>query len=324
MDQIAPRFVRLSTDDLPERHRIEAIRDVYGPVIIKHDIEPIAGHPLQFQVSLLKLPDLAVASTVVSPCHCARGPQHIDSDDLLLNISLAGGRIVGQRGREAVVRAGEAVLASAEHTGFVTVPARARFISLRVPRRLLGPAIADLDTSLLRTIPSDTPALRLLTAFVGPIADADVLAVPQLHGFLATCLHDLFALTVGATRDAAEVAAGRGLSAARLRAIKGCIMQSLGDSTLSIGAVAARQRITPRYVRMLFERDGTSFSEFVLGNRLARAHCMLRDPRQAGRTISTIAYECGFGDLSYFGRTFRRQFGATPSDVRHQMRQQGL
>jgi AraC-like DNA-binding protein len=99
------------------------------------------------------------------------------------------------------------------------------------------------------------------------------------------------------------------------------IMQNLGSSELSIGAVAARHRITPRYVRMLFERAGTSFSEFVLGNRLARAHRMLCDPRQAGRTISAIAYECGFGDLSYFGRTFRRQFGATPSDVRNETRQ---
>ena len=43
---------------------------------------------------------------------------------------------------------------------------------------------------------------------------------------------------------------------------------------------------------------------------------MLRDPRYAAWTISAVAYSVGFGDLSYFNRTFRRRFGATPSDIR--------
>jgi AraC-like DNA-binding protein len=32
--------------------------------------------------------------------------------------------------------------------------------------------------------------------------------------------------------------------------------------------------------------------------------------------ISTIAFDCGFSDISHFNRVFRRQFGCTPSDVR--------
>jgi AraC-like DNA-binding protein len=43
---------------------------------------------------------------------------------------------------------------------------------------------------------------------------------------------------------------------------------------------------------------------------------MLIDPRCADHTISAVAYEAGFGDLSYFNRTFRRRYGATPSEVR--------
>jgi AraC-like DNA-binding protein len=33
-----------------------------------------------------------------------------------------------------------------------------------------------------------------------------------------------------------------------------------------------------------------------------------------------MASECGFGDLSYFNRAFRRRFGATPTDVRAAVR----
>jgi AraC-like DNA-binding protein len=43
---------------------------------------------------------------------------------------------------------------------------------------------------------------------------------------------------------------------------------------------------------------------------------MLRDPRCATRRIGEIAYDVGFGDLSYFNRAFRRRYGVTPSEVR--------
>jgi AraC-like DNA-binding protein len=43
---------------------------------------------------------------------------------------------------------------------------------------------------------------------------------------------------------------------------------------------------------------------------------MLIDPRYAGLNISTIAFAVGFGDVSYFNRTFRHRFGATPSELR--------
>ncbi|RUU46363.1 AraC family transcriptional regulator [Mesorhizobium sp. M6A.T.Ca.TU.002.02.2.1] len=41
--------------------------------------------------------------------------------------------------------------------------------------------------------------------------------------------------------------------------------------------------------------------------------------RDADWTISSIAFEAGFGDLSYFHRAFRRLYGATPSDIRQGM-----
>jgi AraC-like DNA-binding protein len=43
---------------------------------------------------------------------------------------------------------------------------------------------------------------------------------------------------------------------------------------------------------------------------------MLADPRRAREKISSIAYDCGFGDVSYFNRMFRRSYGAVPSELR--------
>jgi AraC-like DNA-binding protein len=43
---------------------------------------------------------------------------------------------------------------------------------------------------------------------------------------------------------------------------------------------------------------------------------MLRDPCLGGYSISSVAYDVGFGDLSYFNRALRRRYGATPSEIR--------
>ena len=84
--------------------------------------------------------------------------------------------------------------------------------------------------------------------------------------------------------------------------------------------MALRHRVSPRYIQKRFEQEGTSFSDYVRGGRLALTYRMLQDPRQAHQNISTIAYDCGFGDITAFNRAFRRHFSASPSDIRHSFR----
>ena len=82
----------------------------------------------------------------------ARTAELIDSDDLLLNISLSGGRVLRQRSREAMVGVGEAALTTSADPGVVTVHSVSRFVSFRMARETLRPMIADLDTCLLRPV----------------------------------------------------------------------------------------------------------------------------------------------------------------------------
>src|SRR5262249_9547799 len=139
---------------------------------------------------------------------------------------------------------------------------------------------------------------------------------PNLSRLVVTHIHDLIAVTVGATRDGQVIAEGRGVRAARLRAIMSDITANLSDYDLTPAAVASHQRVTTRYVHKLFEREGLTFSEFVPGQRLSRVYRMLSDPRCADRTISSLAFDGGFGDLSYFNRAFRRRYDATPTEIR--------
>jgi AraC-like DNA-binding protein len=85
-----------------------------------------------------------------------------------------------------------------------------------------------------------------------------------------------------ATRDGRTIAEGRGIAAARLQAIMADISSNLGDGDLGVAEIARRHRVTPRYIHKLFESEGLTFSAFV----------------------------------SYFNRTFRRRYAATPTDIR--------
>jgi AraC-like DNA-binding protein len=138
----------------------------------------------------------------------------------------------------------------------------------------------------------------------------------ELRRLVTTHVHDLVVLTLGGMREAAELACGRGLRAARLSAVKADIANRLANEGLTVTDIASRQGVTPRYVQMLFEAEGTTFSEYTREKRLARAHRMLNDPALSDQTISAIALDAGFGNLSYFNRVFRRSYGVTPSDVR--------
>jgi AraC-like DNA-binding protein len=94
------------------------------------------------------------------------------------------------------------------------------------------------------------------------------------------------------------------------------VMTNLGRNELSLPEVASRCGLSPRQAQRLFEQAGTTFTEFVLEQRLLLARKLLGDPRGRVRKISDIAHSAGFSDLSYFNRAFRKRFGATPSDLR--------
>jgi len=300
------KTLRFSTDDFPEHKRIDAYREIYSRTIVKHDVEPLGDQPFHFEADLRSFPGLGLASSHVSPNHRWHTAEHIDSDDLLLGVGLSGGCVLHQRGREAVLGPGEAVLTSAGHPIDVIIGTTSRHIALRLPRAILEAKIADLDACNARRIPSNIEGLPLLISYVRALRFSE-LTNPAFCNLVVWHVYDLVALVLGAKGDA---------RAARLAAIRREIERRSGDPGLSAVTIALLLGITPRYVHLLLEESGKSFSHHVLERRLDKAAALLRDPNWRHLKIVKIAAQAGFADLSYFNRTFRRHFGATPSDFR--------
>jgi len=129
-------------------------------------------------------------------------------------------------------------------------------------------------------------------------------------------LADLLALTLGTHRDAAEIAKARGVRAARLGLVLAEIKSNYADPSFSEGQLAAKLGLSPRYIRDLLHDTGATFSERVLELRLQKARAMLADRAHDGLKIGDLAYACGFNEVPYFNRCFRRRFGASPTQFR--------
>lgn len=308
--------VRFSTADYAPCARLDAWRELYGRTLAKLDIEPLSTEPFHVEATLRRVPGLGLMTARRSPALYHRRREFIDHDDVGLAVGLTTGYEAQQLGRTLDIERGEAVVVTGAEPALVRAPVPGEHIMIRAPVRLLAPLVDGLDGAYGRSVRSDNAALRLLVRYIGILEEADTFTMPELRQQAVTHIHDLMALAIGATRDAAEVAKARGGRAARLRAIKQDVASWLDQPGLSVAVIAERHRIKPRWVQRLFEGEGTTFTDYVLAQRLARAHRLLTDPRHAGQKISAIAFNVGFADLSYFNRAFRRRYGVAPTELR--------
>lgn len=307
---------RLMTDDLPAQDRLPVLREVYGRTILNADLEPVDDSPIHMDMRVRLLPGIGIATGVASPIRVGVTSQMVDNDDIILLAALAGGSHMQIGRQEESVLPGCAMFVPGGQVGANVTRPGFTYVNMRLERKALQPLLGDVSQMMMRPIPVHEGPMRLLLSYATALQQLDEALPGNMARMVATHLLDLTALTLGATRDAEQVALGRGLRAARLAAIKSDIAARADLRGISAEEIAAEHRLSPRYVRKLFESEGLSFTEFALGQRLKRAHRMLGDPVWARHSITDIAYEAGFNDLSYFNRAFRKRYNATPSDIR--------
>ena len=271
------------------------------------------------------MPRLSLVAGGGSGSFVRRTREHIAADgagDVYLQIQVEGTAQICSPAASGSFPPAEGFCCRARSLPRSSIPGRCGISPSRRPGGVLRALAANPEAALMRPIPRDNQALRLLKGYLlggrsrrSPAVRPGTRALELVSAFTVH-VHSLMALAIGALREDLREAASLGVRAARLYEIKAYIARNLGRTALSVPEVAERHGVTPRYVQMLFAAEGVTFSEYVLGQRLAQARQMLTEPVFASRSISSIAFEAGFADLSHFNKAFRRRFGATPTDVR--------
>lgn len=305
--------LHFSTKGLARAKRLPALQELFDQSIrMAIDAEP--GREVEMQMHIA--PGLRRARMLSAlTARVERPVQRLadGEDSVCLMIKTGGHLSLAQAHREGVPGSGDAVLLVYRQPAILQF-VDATYLSIRVPFSALSP-LANVEAAAAMRVRGDSQALSLLRSYVSGMPDH--IDDPQVSRLAAEHVYDLLALAIGANSDAKQQAIRGGVRAARLAAIQADVV---ADPTRSVQVLAAAYGITPRYVQMLFEERGTTFTEFGLEQRLASAWRMLASPRYAAWSVAEIALEAGFGDLSHFNRRFRRRYQITPTDVRLQNR----
>jgi AraC-like DNA-binding protein len=236
-------------------------------------------------------------------------------DDLVLISATRGTVRVTQRNQAIDLTAGQMCLTEMNVVGTADLTRSGGFTTARFPRRLLLQVAPMAETQLARPLGHDRTLNMMIDRYFrlcNDLAeDLDILAQKAAEQHLA----DLVGLLLG-TRGGKDLIERDESSTGSLNFVKADILKNLDKNDLTIESVARANALSARQAQRLFAASGTTFSEFVLEQRLLLARRLLLHEQSRHRKVSDVAYTVGFNDLSYFHKSFRRRFGVTPADMR--------
>lgn len=102
----------------------------------------------------------------------------------------------------------------------------------------------------------------------------------------------------------------------RLDQIRAYIEDHLVEPELNARQIAIHFDISRRYIDQLFGITGDTLSTWIKERRLETCCRLLRDESTRTMSITEIAYFAGFGDISYFNRSFKQRYQLTPRQYR--------
>lgn len=238
-----------------------------------------------------------------------------DCDLLKLGIALRGEIRSEQDGADVRVRRGRSALIAADRVGSIEARGLCRTLAVAVPRERLAARLDHLDQAMRQGL-GGCAEMRLLESYVLSLMQEQTDYSGDAEQRVSEHLCDLVNLLLGARHSDAETGCLRGARAARLALLKSDIAANLANAELSLDWLARRHGMGQRAIRNLFYAEGANFTDYVLHKRLDLAHALLTAPSHRNRSIIAVAMEAGFGDVSWFNRTFRRHFGKTPKEAR--------
>ncbi|KJC60952.1 transcriptional regulator [Bradyrhizobium sp. LTSPM299] len=233
----------------------------------------------------------------------------------VLVLPLAGSVAFSQDGRTGFARPGEYVLLSELAYYKLTSDKNSHLLTMRIPAAELRGRLVSIEDHVSRRFKPNEQMTRLLVGMIRSVAELFINCLPPNPQALATEIISFVALTIG-SEDRGAATDVRNARYHLRRRIVDFIDSHLSDQSLSPRKIAASSRISLSYLYSLFNDNETTVSQFVQTKRLQRAYEILVADPKGHRTVSEVAYEVGFKNVSHFSRCFSRHFNVAPRDVR--------
>jgi AraC-like DNA-binding protein len=281
------------------------------------DVGPAGYDFIDCHNEFVLLHSIAIATPRGRSARFARTRDLLDDgcDDFVL-ISATRGKVRVTQGSKAIdLSAGQMCLTEMNIAGAVDLNQTGGFTTTRFSRRQLLQVAPSAETQLARTLGHDR-ALSVMIERYSALC-SEVAGELDQPGQKAAAQHltDLVGHFLGTDAEQKNLIGQSRISTARLELMKADALRNLDRSNLTIETVARANGLSRRQAQRMFASSGTTFTEFVLEQRLLLSRQLLLRNQANQRKVSDIAFAVGFNDLSYFHRSFKKRFGVTPADI---------
>lgn len=306
---------RISTEDFPESERLPLWRTKVAERLLRIDWDvPDGIPPFASMTPVLCAGDIEVVEMALGPFRMTNSPERAREKEhrYSLHILTGGHSVTTERasGEQQARKTMGIFLDEGQFYRHHSTNVMTRGFVIMLPKVRLLEAIPNLPALIEAPLDLSIEPFRVLQSFLSLSTAGVNLNDPAVARVNGDYLIDLVTLTFGGREHALEAARVRGVPATRTALILSEIERNLGDPKLSGKTVAARVGITERYLQQLMEENGETFSHHLLRLRLEKAANLLLTKRNV--KVAEVAYLCGFNDLSYFNRSFKKRYGESP------------
>ena len=151
-------------------------------------------------------------------------------------------------------------------------------------------------------------ATSIISKMLTDMGNVQLQSSPVLEKQITQNLIDLICANLGVEKQ--ESVSG---SNAQVERIKQYLVTQLSNPDTSIDMVANAMSMSPRTLHRLFSLEGETVMSWLWKARLAEIHKQLEVGKFS--RVGDAALEYGFSDFSHFSRSFKKQFGYTPTSL---------
>ena len=310
----------LTTESVSERDRFAYWRDVITQHFVHLRPELTREGSFRGEIRAEKIAGLSVSQVASGGQRVHRGRPEIARSPVpiyFFNVQVAGTGSFRQGREEIALEPGDMFVVDALREFELGCEKPFRHLSVKLPRELVDGRVARPDLVPGAVIRRDHPLCGLAVNYLlNAFASAE-----SLSASTATMVgeHAVELLTQALVEAAPkQPLPGEAWRAALFAAARRIMRIRFGDANLGPDHIARQLGVSTRLLHRVFAEHGETVMRSLLEYRISRSAQLLTARDAAHRSITDIAFACGFNDSSHFGRAFAAHTGMTPSQWRRQ------
>src|SRR5258706_3332760 len=311
-------MIGMTTDSVRPHERVDYWQDLVTRHVTPMRIEPSRGTPLRGEVQAQVIGNVTVAEVSghgINASHTraevARTPGHLYA----VCVNLDGDTRIKRRGEQITFQKGDVFITDSRHEFTLDLERPWRHLVVSLPTGWIDSRVRRPEL-LAGMVVRDHPLMRLWRTHL-----SDGFAMASSFSPLASALFarhyvDLIAQALDEVHCGEPTPSDASRAAMFLHACH-LIALRFGESNLGPDQIARDLQISTRSLARIFAAHDETVMRRVFAERVRQAMQLLTAPEAAHRSITEIAFACGFNDSSHFGRVFAAQVQVTPSQWRH-------